>query len=180
MAGKEILVELTRHAEWADAEMWRAVLDAAGKGPAALDSKVEFWLHHIHVVQHAFVYIWRGEPLVFPEIGDFAEPLALADWGREGHASIQGYLDQAGGADLDRELEIPWTEQLKARWNRPIGPVSVAQSATQVAMHSTHHRGQVAARLRELDVEPPMIDYIAWVWFGKPEAEWPEGGAKTS
>jgi uncharacterized damage-inducible protein DinB len=40
-------------------------------------------------------------------------------------------------------------------------------------MHSTYHRGQVNARLRELGIEPPLTDYIAWIWFGRPEAEWP-------
>ncbi len=64
-------------------------------------------------------------------------------------------------------------EQLIETWNRPIGAVCVGQSAVQVAMHSTHHRGQVAARLRELGVEPPMVDFIVWVWIGKPAAEWP-------
>ncbi len=174
MRDSDLLGELARHAEWADAEMWRAVLDAAGEESAALDSKIELWLHHIHLVQHAFVYIWRAEPLVFPEIGDFADPQALCAWGREGHLSIQDYLSQAAAAELERELDIPWTEQqLEQRQNQPMGPVSVAQSAAQVAMHSTHHRGQVAARLRQLGAEPPMTDYIAWVWFGKPEAEWP-------
>ncbi len=48
-------------------------------------------------------------------------------------------------------------------------------------MHSTHHRGQVAARLRELGGEPPLVDFIAWLWWKRPEPEWPaaldaEGG----
>jgi hypothetical protein len=30
----------------------------------------------------------------------------------------------------------------------------------------------VARRLRELEVEPPLTDYIAWVWTGRPEADW--------
>jgi uncharacterized damage-inducible protein DinB len=42
----------------------------------------------------------------------------------------------------------------------------------QVTSHSTHHRGQVNARLRALGGEPPLVDYIAWVWFGKPAADW--------
>ncbi len=173
MRNSHLLEELARHAEWADAAMWQTVPEGGGE-PPALDSKVEFWLHHIHVVQHAFVYIWRGEPLVFPEIGDFEEPRALAEWGREGHVSLQDYLAQASNAELERELDIPWTEQqLEQSRSQPMGPVSVAQSAAQGALHSSHHRGQLASRLRETGVEPPMIDYIAWVWFGKPEAEWP-------
>ena len=39
-----------------------------------------------------------------------------------------------------------------------------AETAPHVAMHTTHHRGQVNARLRELGAEPPLVDYIAWLW----------------
>ncbi len=174
MRPSDLLDQLIHHAEWADATVWQTVLDTNDASPA-LDSRVEFWLHHIHLVQHAFFYVWTGQPLEFTEIGDFADPRALALWGREGHAEIQRFLRSATDSELDDELEIPWTEELTERWNRPIGPLTVAQSVVQVAMHSTHHRGQVAARLREKGAEPPMVDYIVWVWFGKPEAQWPVG-----
>jgi len=39
-------------------------------------------------------------------------------------------------------------------------------------MHSTHHRGQVNARLRELGGEPPLADFIVWLWWGRPAASW--------
>ena len=172
MRDTDMLDQLTRHAEWADATMWQTALATLDDESKGLDSKVEYWLHHIHVVQHAFPYLWRGQPLEFPEIDDFADPQALAGWGREGHAMLQSFLKEASDAELGHELEIPWTEQLTERWQRPISPVTVGQSAVQVAFHSTHHRGQVASRLREISVEPPMVDYIAWVWFGQPEAEW--------
>ncbi len=33
----------------------------------------------------------------------------------------------------------------------------------QIVNHSTYHRGQVAAKLKRLGVEPPMTDLIWWV-----------------
>jgi uncharacterized damage-inducible protein DinB len=33
----------------------------------------------------------------------------------------------------------------------------------QVILHSEHHRGQVAMRLRALGAKPPVLDYIVWV-----------------
>jgi len=43
----------------------------------------------------------------------------------------------------------------------------------QVIIHSTHHRGQVNSRIRELKGEPPLVDFIVWIWLGKPAAAWP-------
>ena len=28
-------------------------------------------------------------------------------------------------------------------------------------------------RLREVGGTPPLVDYIAWVWFSRPDAPWP-------
>ncbi len=39
---------------------------------------------------------------------------------------------------------------------------SLTDIATHVVNHGTHHRAQVAARLRELSYAPPSTDYIFW------------------
>jgi uncharacterized damage-inducible protein DinB len=54
---------------------------------------------------------------------------------------------------------------------KPVNP-TVAETMLQVAMHTTYHRGQLNKRLRELGGEPPLIDFIVWIWLGKPKAEW--------
>jgi uncharacterized damage-inducible protein DinB len=169
MADRQQLLDLVRHLEWADATLWRSIL---GFQAGALDPKLKFWLHHIHTVQHAFVRLWRGEGLDLPEEGEFSDPRSLARWGREAGAEIRAFLDQADDAVLDGELPIPWTTRLEERWKRPIHPITLAESMLQVALHSAHHRGQVTARLREVGGEPPLIDYIAWLWFGRPQADW--------
>jgi uncharacterized damage-inducible protein DinB len=56
--------------------------------------------------------------------------------------------------------------------NRRFEAPTLAETMLQVASHSTYHRGQVNARLRELAGEPPLVDYIAWIWFGRPAPEW--------
>ena len=40
----------------------------------------------------------------------------------------------------------------------------------QVALHSMYHRGQINARLRDFGGNPPLVDFIAWVWLGRPAA----------
>jgi len=50
--------------------------------------------------------------------------------------------------------------------------ISIGEALTQAAMHSHYHRGQNATRLRELGGEPPMTDYIVWLWKGRPQPAW--------
>ena len=49
---------------------------------------------------------------------------------------------------------------------------AIAESMLQVALHSQYHRGQINARLRALGGEPPRVDYIIWLWLGRPPADW--------
>ncbi len=41
----------------------------------------------------------------------------------------------------------------------------------------TGDRGQNATRLRELGGEPPLTDYIAWLWKGRPAPDWERASA---
>ena len=174
MALPSLLDELTRHDEWADATLWRAVVD--GGEPVyddpAYGDKVRGWLHHIHLVQHAFLGVWRGEPFQLVELSEFADAAALREWGREGHAAIAAHLGSVDESELRRELELPWREHFEAERDTKLEPVNVEQSIVQVAMHSAHHRGQVAARSSEAGREAPLIDFIAWVWDGREDARW--------
>lgn len=166
---RDWLEDLLRHLGWADACVWRAVLacDAARD-----DARLLFWLHHIHTVQHAFLRIWRSEELELPELAHFPDRPSLARWGRTAHQEIVAFLGTADEATLAAELRVPWTERLEETWEKPIEHPSLAHSAVQVAMHSAHHRGQAAARLREVGGEPPLVDFIAWLWWGRPEPDW--------
>lgn len=166
-----MLSDLLRHSEWADAAMWRCVL---GSDKLVADGKVRFWLHHVHVVQHAFPSVWRGEALDLPELTDFDDDTAaLVRWGRDGHEEIRRFLASAPPGRLDELLELPWAERLTRQFGRTPEPITLGESAHQVALHSLHHRAQIAARVRELGGEPPLADFIAWLWLGRPEPEWP-------
>lgn len=164
--------DLVHHLQWADAAVWATVLS----GEPPLDPKVKDWLHHIHLVQNAFLHIWRGQPVAMSEPSDFPDGQTLARWGRDVHGRLIAFVDSAEEAEFDRELEIPWTEELTKKYNRPISAITLGQSILQVAMHSTHHRAQVCTRLRELGTDPPMVDFIVWMWISKPAPEWPELG----
>jgi hypothetical protein len=49
--------------EWADAEVWKAVL-ASENGQT--DEKLREYFYHLHVVQRAFLRTWHGEPRETP------------------------------------------------------------------------------------------------------------------
>ena len=163
------LTDMTAHLEWADAALWETVLACDG---AADDERLRFLLHHIHTVQRAFWQMWREEEIQFRELDSFADPRAIATWGRETLSNVNRWLAGATGAQLDRPLSVPWSERLTARLGRPAEDATVAESIVQLAIHSAHHRGQAATRLAELGGAPPLNDFIYWVWAGRPQADW--------
>lgn len=56
-------------------------------------------------------------------------------------------------------------------------PATVEESVIQIVLHTAHQRAQLCTRLRELGAEPPLVDFIAWVWQGKPDPVWPDRAA---
>ncbi|MGH9313800.1 MAG: DinB family protein [Vicinamibacterales bacterium] len=167
----ESLRELYRWMEWADASVWRAVLAA----PAAEgDKKLREWLVHIHVVQRAFLHVWTSQSVMaaFKEPSDFASLSAMLEWARPYYAEARRFLDPLDAAALARPVTMPWVDEYQKQLGRTFSTPTLSETMFQVVSHSTYHRGQVNARLRELDGEPPLVDFIAWVWFGKPKPEW--------
>ena len=97
----------------------------------------------------------------------------MAQWGGEVHDAVQAHVGALDDAALEKPLVLPWAERLTRRFGRPPAATTLRDTMMQVPMHSAYHRGQVNTRLRELGAEPPLVDYIAWLWLGKPAAEWP-------
>lgn len=171
MHASELLKDLFRQMEWADGLVWRTVLSTPS--PAG-DASIRNRLHHVHLVQRAFLHIWRGEPMDF----DGTEHLAgvdLARWGRAYHASARTFVEPITDKRLDSLVHLPWASRATERLGINVTDPRLGDTLMQVASHSTYHRGQVNARIRELRSEPPVADYIAWVWMGRPAASWPRG-----
>lgn len=164
----DLLNDLIRHMDWADATVWRAVLSSPN---AAADERIKNWLHHIHMVQHAFMNVWTSQPYS-GEAGKDFDPAALANWGREFHQLAAAHLASLNEDDLDGQMNMPWAKFLTKSLGRDPSGTTKGETILQVAAHSNYHRGQVNARLRELGSEPPLVDYIAWIWFGRPAADW--------
>jgi uncharacterized damage-inducible protein DinB len=125
------------------------------------------------MVQRAFLKVWKGEALKPQAADSFPDLATLLSWAREYYADVAGYISDLGNMDLERPVVMPWIEMFEARLGRKAEAPTFHETLLQVALHSTYHRGQVSTRLRELGSEPPLTDFIAWVWNGKPQADWP-------
>lgn len=163
------LNDLFAHMEWADASVWASALAfEAGR----TDARLRDLLQHLHTVQRVFLRTWRGEPrdASYPT---FEDARAVAEWGRGYYAEAWAFLRAQDDESLSAPLVIPWSATVEERLGRSPGETTITDTALQVVLHSMYHRGQANTRLRELGGEPPLVDYIAWIWLGRPAAEWP-------
>jgi uncharacterized damage-inducible protein DinB len=159
-----LLLDLYGHQAWADAEHWRAI--GAHRG-ARDDKAIRDRLHHIALVQRAFLWLVgeRQAPFAVTNVEEFQSFEALRTYAREHHERLAPFVAAVGDARLAESIDVPWFKDPPLR-------LTVAQALMQGALHSQHHRGQNATRLREVGGEPPMVDYIAWLWKGRPAADW--------
>jgi len=159
-----LLRDLYGHQEWADAEHWRAV---EAHPPALADQAIRDRLHHIHLVQHVFLWAAgdRREPPQITTSADFPDPDALKEYGRSGHRAL---VDLLAATPPERFAEV-----IVMGWAPPgSAALTLEHALTQAVMHSHYHRGQNAVRLRELGGVPPGTDLIVWYWRNQPPAQW--------
>ena len=170
MNALDMLKDLFAHMEWADATVWRAVLASPA---ASADATVRDKLFHEHHVQRAFLRTWNATAYEkLPSEGPaLADVFALA---REMHAGFAAHLPTIPAGSLDGPMVMPWSAYFAKSFGKEAVATTLGETLCQVTLHSTYHRGQVNMRLRELGTEPPLADYIAWLWLGRPRAEWPE------
>ena len=169
MGNLDTYKDLIRHMEWADATVWTAAQALPQSEP---DSKLLGYLSHIHIVQQAFLRIWRHEE-IGTTLPTFESNQALLDWVQPKYADIFTHLETLTDEDLGTPTQMPWAAMIEKRLGYKPQVPTLGETILQVISHSTSHRGQVNTRLRELGGEPPMVDYIAWIWMGRPAPNWP-------
>jgi uncharacterized damage-inducible protein DinB len=166
MPDLQTINDLFGHMQWADATVWRTVFD----NPVAIgDARLRSSLYHLHVVQRAFLKMWRYESFEEP-FPQFTSTIELHGWSKGYYDEARAYLNGLGVEGLAQTAPQPWTELIATRIGRTPEATSIGETALQVVMHSTYHRGQVNAQLRTLGGEPPLVDYITWLWLGRPES----------
>jgi uncharacterized damage-inducible protein DinB len=129
------------------------------------DDAIRRKLEHIHEVQRAYLTMLEGKPLNPDAFGKpYSSPEALAASFRDYHVAVQAAFASWTEEWLNETLPVEW---FKA--NKP----TRAQAILQVILHGQSHRGQNAARMRELGWKPPTTDFVLWVDKGQPAPDWP-------
>lgn len=155
--------------EWADASFWRAVL----KEPAlARDMATRERLHHLHSTQWAYLQVLLGRPIDVPELATFPDLRTVGQWARRFYAEMPALYEGLEGTRAERHVEFPWARLIAERYGAPAGPATAGECILQLALHTAHHRGQVATIVRAAGAEPATIDYIAWIWMRRPAPDW--------
>jgi uncharacterized damage-inducible protein DinB len=157
--------EMARHMAWADATVWSAVLTAT---PAAADAKIVDTLHHLHQVQHIFLQAWTHAQFNVRERKEFATIAQIAAWGLEARRGVLAFIEQVSDDALAQPMRMPWAAFFEQQAKQAAGVHTMGESVLQVFLHTQHHRGQVCMRMREVGVTPPTIDFILWLWAGRP------------
>lgn len=147
-----MIQSLFAHQAWADSAILKAVADQEG---AYADEEIRKLLHHMAVVQRFFLSLAQARP--FDMERERQVPAAAADLERlfrGAHEDGAAYTAALTDEQLSRRLNFP---------QMPDFHPQVRDALIQVAMHSEHHRAQIAMRLRAMGAKPPVTDYIMWV-----------------
>jgi uncharacterized damage-inducible protein DinB len=160
---------LLNHMIWADVEVWKKVLNFAA---TENDERIKKLLYHLHQVQYAFYFLWNELPMEIPKSEEFSELKSIAKWGFDYQQKLDEFRQSKKADEKEKLIDIPWSKFMERRIGTKVVPATLEETMQQVALHSTYHRGQINARFRELGGDPSMVDFIAWVWLGKPKADW--------
>ena len=150
----EMLQSLWAHLTWADTVIMKL---AASQQGAWSDEEIRKILNHLAGVEYFFLSLFQGRPLDLERMKNVAANIEeMERQFEQAHADGAAYVARLTDAELARTLEFPVPAM------KDFHP-PVRDALMQVIMHSEHHRGQVAMRLRMMGHKPPITDYITWV-----------------
>lgn len=142
-----LALELLSHMRWADG----LVGDALERDPDAEPKAVQLFAH-IAAAEHLWYARIQGVPATVPvwPMLRVAEARELAAEHAELLTEVVRTADEAA---LGRRVE--YRNSAGREFQNTLMDI-----VTHVAMHGSHHRGQILATLRAAGREPPYVDYI--------------------
>jgi len=111
-------------------------------------------LVHVVAAEELWLSRWKGAPRSkLTGLEEIASLDAFLEWWKKVRAERDSYITSLAEADLEHEMELTTTAGVTYRHR-------YADMFRHLANHSTYHRGQVAAMLRQLGEKPPSTDLI--------------------
>lgn len=154
---------------WADATVWNHIPDVNDGAP---DQEILERLVHVHNTQTVFRQVWNQEPMAMKRSDDFSTLSDVLAFARPFYEAIPSELARLTDSKLGEPAPVPWVKYFERSFGGDAAITTLGETMLQVALHTQYHRGQINTRLRALGVAPPLVDYIAWLWQGRPEADW--------
>ncbi len=166
-----LLKELLKHMEWADSITWKTILNCSN---SKNDEKIKEILLHYHTAQQKYFSVWKEESFDIKAKFNFENLNSILNWVIKYYIELNEFFENLNESKLDKNLIYPGIERIKGILGKTPAEVNFIETVLQVVIHTSHHRGQVNKRLREIGGKPETNDFIAWAWLGKPEAVWKE------
>jgi uncharacterized damage-inducible protein DinB len=138
---------------WANAETF-ASLRAAENAGVALPPRAIATMAHIIGAERLWLARIAGEPSPLPVWPE----LDLTGASRELTALGAPWDELLHGTAFDLERDVHYTNSRGMAFVSTVGEI-----LTHVGLHSAHHRGQVAAAVRQAGGTPAYTDYIHYV-----------------
>jgi len=151
----EFLTDLARHQEWADAAHWKTFHENAALWT---DAEIHTRLNHMLGAQKMLATLASGK---IPDAATMKQVEAMDELEASMRKAQADFAAALATSDLEKTISLP---------RGPKGPFEAPAAVIflQALMHSLHHRGQNASRMRQLSITPPMTDYIIWYALGRP------------
>lgn len=161
------LLKLIDHLIWADIKVWDCVLS---NETLSDDKSIRNALFHSHMTQDAFYHTWTSKEFDIPRNESFEEIDSVKKYADRVLTNIKNYSAKLNKLNIDKTIDVPWSKYFQKSAGKKPGETTLGDTILQAIMHTTYHRGQINKRIRELEVDPPLVDYIIWLWDGKPKA----------
>jgi len=142
------LLRLYAHMAWADEQ----ILSALDVDDPRLDESIALYGHLV-----AAEFIWLSR-ILRRDTGAFGPwtVLPLAEAAKLAIAHAAGYVDLIESAP-NREDIVSYRTTKGDPMDTPLGDILL-----HVALHGAYHRGQIASRLRRLEIAVPPTDFIVF------------------
>ncbi len=150
---RDYLTRLFDHVFWADRLVLEQLRGWSGGEP---DVDAVRLFSHLLAAERVWLMRLRGEdsaPQPIWPVLTVTEMERMSDANREGYT---GYLESVDDAGLEREVEYRTSAGVPFR-------TAAVDILTQVVLHGSYHRGQVARAVRAAGVQPAGTDFILYV-----------------